>query len=226
MNILAIDTAANLCAACVFDAQAGAELGRAVQDLGKGHAEHLMAVIADALADAGVTYADIGLVAVAVGPGSFTGIRVGVAAARGLALALKVPSAGVTTLDALAFDARQAFPGREVLAAIDARRDQIYLARHDAAGTRTAGPEIGSLSDVLTDLAEDGPVLVGSAANMIAEAAGRPVDIASRAATADIGTYAKLATRSDSAVTPPRPLYLRDADAKPQQGFAVERRPA
>jgi tRNA threonylcarbamoyl adenosine modification protein YeaZ len=223
MKILAIDTSANLCAACVFDTDAG-ERGRAVLDLGKGHAEHLMTVIDDALNAAGSTYADIGLVGVSVGPGSFTGIRVGVAAARGLALALKIPSVGVTTLDALADEARAAYPGREILAAIDARRDQLYLARYEQGGERISGPVIASLADAVAEAGGQGVVLAGSAADMIAAAIGRPIDIATRSATADIGVYAKLAARQDRAAAPPRPLYLRDADAKPQQGFAVARK--
>src|SRR4051794_26516035 len=100
MKILAIDTAANLCAACVFDGDADRELGRSVRDIGKGHAEVLMDVIAEALAAAGAAFGDLDAVAVAVGPGSFTGIRVGVSVARGLALAQKIPAAGVSTLDA------------------------------------------------------------------------------------------------------------------------------
>src|SRR6185436_6170923 len=115
MKLLAIDTAANLCAACVFDGDAGRELGRASRDIGKGHAEVLMDVIGEALAGAGVTYADLGAIAVAVGPGSFTGIRVGVSAARGLALALKIPSVGVNALEALAFEARQTLGPQPVM---------------------------------------------------------------------------------------------------------------
>ena len=66
-------------------------------DLGKGHAEHLMAVVHDAMSAAqGSTIRDLGTIAVSVGPGSFTGVRVGVSAARGLALALKIPAVGVT----------------------------------------------------------------------------------------------------------------------------------
>ncbi|MEO9830291.1 MAG: tRNA (adenosine(37)-N6)-threonylcarbamoyltransferase complex dimerization subunit type 1 TsaB, partial [Nitratireductor sp.] len=110
MKVLAIDTAAELCAACVFDAGASRELGRSVREIGKGHAEALIPVMAGALAAAGCDYSDLGAIAVAAGPGSFTGVRIGVAAARGLALALDIPATGVTTLAALAHDARGVFP--------------------------------------------------------------------------------------------------------------------
>ena len=87
MTLLAIDTSASLCAAAIFDGDR--ELSRSVLDLGKGHAEHLMAVIDRALKTAKLGYDALQAIAVAIGPGSFTGVRVGVSTARGLALALK-----------------------------------------------------------------------------------------------------------------------------------------
>ncbi|WP_292249424.1 tRNA (adenosine(37)-N6)-threonylcarbamoyltransferase complex dimerization subunit type 1 TsaB, partial [Mesorhizobium sp.] len=116
-----------------YDAAAGRELGRQVLDLGKGHAEHLMAVIDAALKAAGTGYAGLDAIAVSVGPGSFTGLRVGVSTARGLALALKIPAIGVTTLEALAAEAAASFPGRAVLAALDAGREEIHVAAYDKA---------------------------------------------------------------------------------------------
>lgn len=226
MIVLAIDTAASLCAACVWDTGAERELGRCVRDPGKGHAEHLMAVIDEALAAAGRSYAELDAIAVAVGPGSFTGIRVGVATARGLALALGVPAIGVTALDALAEEARQAFAGRSVLAAIDARREEIYVATYDETGGRIFGPAIMRLPEAGALAREHKPVLTGSAAAMIAKAADVPLDIAGEAATADIATYARLASRQGYSGEKPRPLYLRDADAKPQAGFALPRKGA
>jgi len=223
MNLLVIDTAANLCAACVFDTQAGVERGRAVLDLGKGHAEHLMAVIADALEAAGIAYGDLGGIAVSVGPGSFTGIRVGVSTARGLALALGIPATGVTTLDALACVARERFPGRAVLAALDARNGEFYVARYDAEGVLVDGPRIADFPEARAFLGAD-TVLAGSAAETLMAAGGQSFDVASTAATADIGVYARLAVRQGFGGGKPSPLYLRDSGAKPQASFVLPRK--
>mgnify|MGYP001497765643 CR=1 FL=1 len=209
MKLLAIDTAAHLCAACVWDTDAG-ERGRAVLDLGKGHAEHLMAVIDAALESAGCTYADLDAIAVSVGPGSFTGVRVGVAAARGLALALKIPAAGVTTLEALAEEARERQPGRAAVARIEAGRGQAYVAGFSAGGEPAFGPAAVSLDE---------------ADRLVAEAGADAVLAAGT--TADIAVYARLAAKKLAAGIPagrPKPLYLREADARPQDAFALPRR--
>ena len=221
--ILAIDTSSALCAAGVFDAATGDELGRSVEDIGKGHAERLMAVIEAALSRAGKSYADIGKVAVSVGPGSFTGIRVGVSAARGLALALGVEAVGVSTLAAIAEAARRGGEAR-VIAAIDARRDELYVLDDRAGG----GPAVMTV-DALPSLTGGAPPLIaGSGAKIVADAfaaAGAPVagvaDIA--ATTADIAIYAWLSAQGWTASAPPKPPYLRGPDARPQQGFALPR---
>ena len=222
MKLLAIDCAANLCAACVYDAEAKQELGRSVLDLGKGHAEHLMAVIAEALKAGATDYAGLGAIAVSVGPGSFTGLRVGVSAARGLALALKVPAIGVTTLEALAAEAAWAFPGRAVLAALDAGREEIHAALYDELSVLTYGPAVVTLTTAVTMATESASVLAGTAAAQIAASAGRAFDIGPETATADIATYARLAAAKGESERP-KPLYLRGADAKPQAGFILSR---
>lgn len=209
MRLLAIDTAADLCAACVWETEAG-ERGRCVLDLGKGHAERLMAVIDEALAKAGVAYADLGAVAVSIGPGSFTGVRVGVAAARGLALALGVPAVGVTTLEALARQAREESPGRPVLARIEAGRGQAYVAAFSAAGELTFGPAalaLAAADALIREMGEDTLLAAGK--------------------TADIAIYARCgAEKLAAGALPekPKPLYLREADARPQEGFALPRK--
>lgn len=168
MILLALDTASTLCAACIYNADAGLELGRCVEDIGKGHAERLMDVIAVALAASGKSHADLGAIVVSIGPGSFTGIRVGVSAARGLALALKVPALGVTTLSAMAEEARMSFPGRRILASIDARRDELYVEDHAADGSLTRGPAIVATGQAGGLLAGEKPVLAGSGARVMA----------------------------------------------------------
>lgn len=222
MKLLAIDCSASLCAACVYDAPTNTLLGRHVLDLGKGHAEHLMAVIDKALAEAGLAYADLGAIVVSTGPGSFTGIRVGVSAARGLALALKIPAIGVTTLEALAAEAAAAFPGRAVLAVLDGGRGEIHAALFGADGTVLHGPAIATLEEAAAMAREHAAVLAGTAAGTVAQAAGGEVDFGPFAATADIATYARLAARMKPGEKP-KPVYLRDADAKPQAGFVLPR---
>ena len=222
MKLLAIDCAASLCAACVYDAAAGNELGRQVLDLGKGHAEHLMAVIEAALKASGIGYRDLSAIAVSIGPGSFTGLRVGVSAARGLALALKIPAIGVTTLEALAAEAARGFPGRAVLAALDAGREEIHAALYDKALVLTYGSAATNLVEATAMARRADAVLAGTAAPLIATAAGHAFDTGPVTSTVDIATYARLAAAKGPGEKP-KPLYLRGADAKPQAGFILPR---
>jgi tRNA threonylcarbamoyl adenosine modification protein YeaZ len=224
MNLLAIDTAANLCAACVFDTEAGVELGRVVLDIGKGHAERLMGVIEEALSISKTGYDALGAVAVATGPGSFTGVRVGVSTARGLALALKIPAIGVTTLEAIAAETRSAFPGRPTMVVIDARRGECYATVQDQRGKTLHAPVVAGLEEAVELARKYGPVLSGSAAAMIATAAApEEFDVGSLSATADIGVYARLALSKERTGEKPRPFYLREPDAKPQAGLILPR---
>jgi tRNA threonylcarbamoyladenosine biosynthesis protein TsaB len=231
MKILAIDTAANLCAACVYDASAMRELGRSVRDIGKGHAEVLMDVIGEALASTGndrspLALKEIGAVAVSVGPGSFTGIRVGVSVARGLALALKIPAVGVSTLEALAFEARRKFGAKSVLSAIDGGRDGTYAAVYDGFGKLVYDAAVVEWATIV-ELAGGVDVVAGSAARRIAETAPPKTPlIGPEGATSDIESYARIAMAMGFAGDRPRPLYLRGPDARPQAHLALPRRPS
>ena len=225
--ILAIDCSANLCAACVYDVDAGAELGRCVEDIGKGHAERLMDVFAAALDAAGITFHELSAIAVSTGPGSFTGVRVGVAAARGLALALKAPASGVTTLDALAEETRGLHPGRPVMVAIEAGRGDLYCALYDELGKFSHAPAVMSSADALALARQAAPVLAGSAAaGLVVSAAPLALETGPLAATADIAVYARLAAARGAHGEAPRPVYLREPDAKPQAGFVLPRVPS
>lgn len=220
MILLAIDTSASLCAAAIFDG--GRELGRAVEDIGKGHAERLIAVIDHALAAAGKSYADLDMVAVAVGPGSFTGIRVGVATARGLALALKIPAIGVNNLEAVAAATRCDHPQAAIMTAFVSGRGDIQAAVYDPFANLVYDPAIMN-ADAATRIAADNhAVIAGSAGPLLAQL-NPALKVAKPDVTADIAVYARLAAAKPVDGSRPKPLYLREPDAKPQAGFVLPR---
>jgi tRNA A37 threonylcarbamoyladenosine modification protein TsaB len=139
-----------------------------------------------------------------------------------LALALKIPAIGVTTLEALAAEAATAFPGRVVLAALDAGREEIHAALYDKALVLTYGPAVTTLPEATALAMDNSAVLAGTAAAQVAGLDGRGFDIGPQTATADILTYARLAAAKGEGERP-KPLYLRGADAKPQAGFILSR---
>ncbi|MEX0347610.1 MAG: tRNA (adenosine(37)-N6)-threonylcarbamoyltransferase complex dimerization subunit type 1 TsaB [Rhizobiaceae bacterium] len=223
MNVLAIDTVANLCAACIFDAAAGRALAAESVDIGRGHVEHLMPQVADVLEKSGCRYSDLDRIAVGCGPGSFTGVRVGVAAARGLSLALKVPAVGVSTLAAIAEQSRPKAAGREILVAIDARREEIYSAVFDGEGNCLQVPAVSTVEIAAEYARKHNPVLAGNAAKAIADETGLELGFGLIAPTSSVETIARIGALASPEANPAIPAYLRAPDAKPQTGFAVAR---
>ncbi len=220
MIVLAIDTAGTGCFAGVYDAGEDRLLASAGADIGRGHAEQLMAFIDQALADSDRALADVDRIAVTIGPGSFTGIRVGVAAARGFALALGVPAVGVSVLAALAASAGQVRPEQAVLAAMDAKRDELYCQVFEADGTPRTDAQIVELADAQIRFAGFDGIVCGSATrHLIAQ----PPPGVSQADACDIGIVARLGAAADPPQGKPSPLYLRGPDVKSQAGFAVAR---
>ncbi|RFZ88679.1 tRNA (adenosine(37)-N6)-threonylcarbamoyltransferase complex dimerization subunit type 1 TsaB [Shinella sp. WSJ-2] len=212
MIVLAIDTAGTGCSAALYDSNRDIVLGAAGEDIGRGHAERLMEFVDGALAAAGLDLPAIDRIAVTIGPGSFTGIRVGVAAARGLALALGIPAVGVSTLSALA-------AGRNgpLLVAIDAKRDEVYWQAFAADGSEATSPAIATVEEARAIAqAHDGDI-AGSASALLREGAAVETD------GVDIATVARIGTHLDPQKHLPKPLYLRGPDAKPQAGFAIRR---
>jgi len=218
MTLLAIDTSANLCAVCVWDSAAA--IASITEDIGTGHAELLMGMIDDALAQAGKVYADLTRIGVVIGPGSFTGVRVGVSTARGLALALNIPAVGVTTLQGLAHEAQALHPGRPVLAVIDARREQLYSASYDATGSLIAEPAVLDAEATASRAGGTDLVLTGSGSTALSAFLPNS-EILAHSATASIETYARIAATMPVGADKPKPLYLRGADAKPQASFVL-----
>lgn len=128
MKILALETSAKACSAAVTEG--GQILASCYQNTGLTHSRTLMPMVESMLKNAELTVDDLGAVAVAVGPGSFTGLRIGVAAAKGLAFAAGLPAAGVSTLEAMALGLSHM--DALIVCAMDARRNQVYNALFEA----------------------------------------------------------------------------------------------
>lgn len=214
MRLLALDTSLAACSVAVLDG--GAVRARCHDVIGRGHAERLMPMLAEVLAVAGVGVEDMDRLAVTTGPGTFTGIRVGLAAARGLALATGKPLIGVTTFEALV--AAQAEPdaaGRPALVAIDAGRGDVYVQVFDSARVPLAPPAIVAASDIPA-LLPAGPIwLIGPAAESVKAAAGAHVaDLALAPVPVDpdavhVARLAMLRALPTPGAPPVGPLYLR-----------------
>jgi tRNA threonylcarbamoyladenosine biosynthesis protein TsaB len=219
MLVLAIDTAGSDCSACIYDSAADKVLGVASENIGKGHAERLMGMIDAALSQAGIPLNSVERIAVTVGPGSFTGIRVGVAAARGFALSLGIDAVGVTTLEVLAASSRLDHPGAPVTVAMDAKRNEVYLQAFNADGSPRTEPLLALIEDAITAFQSLGGAAYGSGAPLL-----QGSDTGAEKDRFQIGLVAKIGAAKPSAAPRPKPLYLRGPDAKPQTGFALERR--
>lgn len=218
MILLAIDTSGSGCYAAIHDSDTDRPLGTAGEVIGRGHAERLMDFIDQALDNAGMEMTALDRIAVTVGPGSFTGIRVGVAAARGLSLALGVPAVGVSTLAALAAAHLREHPGAPVFVAMDAKRGEAYCQAFSVNGEPACEATVLSIEDARTRAARVGGTVIGSAAPLLsgAEAAGPPDAVS-------IDIVARLGAIADPPAAQPKPFYLRGPDAKPQAGFAIAR---
>jgi tRNA threonylcarbamoyladenosine biosynthesis protein TsaB len=214
---LAIDTALSAISACVLDD--GADRPQAIETIAmeEGYAEALLPLIDRVMARVAGGFASLGRVAVTVGPGSFTGLRVGIAAARAIGIACKIPVTGVSTLAALAAPLiLERKPGL-VAAAIDARRGKVFFAVFGLDGRAVLAPRMAPAREAVRSLGA-GPVrLAGSGAPLLASeapAAGTEIWIAHENAGLDIVFVAKLGLLADPVVTPPRPFYMAPPGAK------------
>jgi tRNA threonylcarbamoyl adenosine modification protein YeaZ len=221
MRLLAIDTALEACSTAVFDTTDGMLVSETLP-MARGHAEALMPQIARVMARANLDFGSLDRIAVTIGPGSFTGLRVGVAAARGIALAAHKPAVGVTTLSALAMPLTTSDDKVPVVVVIDARHDHAYMQTFGEGGKALSQPRIAPLHEAFDGM-PDGPVrLVGSASQKLAALKLRETVIEDRN-TPEIRWVAELGAGAP-ADTPPKPLYLRAPDARPQQiGHLLQR---
>ncbi len=195
MIIVGIDTSAAVSAGVAIDAQLVASV---VLDDPRAHAEQLMPLLRDVLAEAGVSLQEVDSFVVGVGPGPFTGLRVGVVTAATLGSVLGVGVRGVCSLDAVAAAWVDAGAPAEFVVVSDARRKEVYWARYSATGQRLEGPAVGSPAEV------PALPLAGPGAHLVGQASG-PVVL-------DAGVLARHGADLPDAGL--EPLYLRRPDAE------------
>jgi tRNA threonylcarbamoyl adenosine modification protein YeaZ len=227
MRVLAIDTALEACSAAVLDTAIGNILARESLPMPRGHAEALVPLIARVLDRANLTFSNIDRIAVTTGPGSFTGLRVGISAARGIALATGKPAVGLSTLAAFAAPLIADDDALPVVAAIDARHDHVYLHIFGPGGRTLVAPRIVPLREALRVSSASAPRLVGTAAKMLAmawPASERPPASVEQRQAPDIDWVARLGAAAVESASPPKPFYLRAPDAQPQNATQLARR--
>jgi tRNA threonylcarbamoyladenosine biosynthesis protein TsaB len=226
MRVLAIDTALGACAAAVLDSGVGALLASESVLMARGHAEAIMPMIARVMDKAQCEFSQLHRVAVTVGPGSFTGLRVGISAARGIALAAAKPAIGLSTLSALAAPHVAARTGDTIIAAVDARNEQVYFQVFAPNGTTIVTPRLDRVRAAVRAVPVGPTVITGSAAALVVAhwPSGSPAPHVEEHAAPDIGWVARLGAAAQDEGTAPKPLYLRRPDARPQEAGRLPRR--
>jgi tRNA threonylcarbamoyladenosine biosynthesis protein TsaB len=230
MNVLAFDTCLGGVSVAVRWQSAHGEwlLRDRFEARQGGHAERLMPMIAETMQEAGLGFSDLERIAVTVGPGTFTGVRGGVAAARGLALASGLPGVGATSLAVMAHRADELLGSRDralLAVAVDARRGMVYLQLFAGAADPTRQPLLLAPEAVAALVGVEPVTVVGSGAAAVAAAivaaGGR-----AEARLPDLQPHARSLAQLAAALTPVsplRPLYLRPPDVKPQSDKSLSR---
>jgi tRNA threonylcarbamoyladenosine biosynthesis protein TsaB len=225
MTLLALDTSMAACSVAVWRDHV---IAHRLAPMERGHAEVLFPMIHEVMAEAAVSFTDLRAIAVTRGPGSFTGVRVGVAAARGLALATDKPIIAATSLEAIAHAAGNRLSADQLrgplTVAMDARRGQLYCQQF-ARGRAVSDAQVMNPEDCAATLPHEASIAVGSGARLLAEAAGAAHHVVAleQDLLPDAADLAAICAEKAPETAPLTPLYLRAPDAKPQDGFAVAR---
>jgi tRNA threonylcarbamoyladenosine biosynthesis protein TsaB len=227
MRVLAIDTALAACSAAVLDTADGGIIASESLPMTRGHAETLIPLIARVMKQSGMGFGDLDRIVVTTGPGSFTGLRVGISAARGFGAATGLAVIGVSTLSAYAAPYLAADDKSPVIAAIDARHRHVYLQVFAPGGRTLIAPRLASLDEAVHAAAQAPACIVGSAAMAVAkglpETAAASLTIDAREAP-EIAWVAQIGAVVPQTKSSPKPQYLRAPDAQPQNAASLPRR--
>ena len=224
MRILAIDTALGLCSAGVMDSATDMFIASESLLMDRGHAEALMPLIERVIAKVEGGFGSIDKIAVSVGPGSFTGLRVGLSAARGIALGLEVPAVGITTLTAFTVPLIDGDERSLIVSAIDARHGHMYAQIVSGAGQVFRPPQIYAIEALIAAVKSRSVRVVGSGAAMLARALqmeGIHPEAVNQLDGPDLGWIARLGVSANPEFAPPTPVYLKAPDAHPQTNGRV-----
>ena len=215
MLTLALDTSMAACSVCVYDTDKSLVIGANQQFMDRGQAEALAPMVQETMKMAGVGFADLGRIAVTTGPGTFTGVRIGLAMARGLGVALNIPIIGINSLAAIA--ANEAVKNIPIVVAVDARAGEIYFASYDLSGHEVTGPAVVSLDEARKLMPTHSVAILGTAAELLLQKLGSHLHLRSDAGDLPIAeNFVRLAAGIPVSDIPPEPLYLRAPDVKPQ----------
>lgn len=227
MRVLAIDTAVNMVSACVWDGQTAQTLAQEARPVERGQDEHLMPLIERVLSRSEGGLAKVERIAVTTGPGSFTGIRIGIAAARALAMVRDIPVVGVPTLIAYAAP----FIGKDdatVAAMIDARHGQVYVQVFSSVGKCIVEPRTVTVAAAVRLVGSGAVFLTGNAAPVAAIEAwscGVKAEVGGDPACPDVSYVARLGMLADPGQSAPVPVYMNAGTFKTASGSAIARAP-
>ena len=215
MLILALDTSMAACSVCVYDADKSLVIGANQQFMDRGQAEALAPMVQETMKLAGVGFVDLNRIAVTTGPGTFTGVRIGLAMARGLGVALNIPITGINSLAAIA--ANETETKLPIVVAADARAGEIYFASYDQAGLEVMAPVVVALAEANKFMLSHPVKMLGTAADLLLNKMDDHRHVRSDAGDLPIAEkFVRLAATMPAPTLPPEPLYLRAPDVKPQ----------
>jgi tRNA threonylcarbamoyladenosine biosynthesis protein TsaB len=213
MHILALDTSTDICSVAVL--KDGEVLGERSQRVRTGHSGTILNLIDDVLGSSGFNKNDINLIATGLGPGSFTGIRIGIATAKGLATALNCEIRGVITLDAVAANAPET--EMHIMPVLDARKGEIFCALYDKNRHRLS-PQVNIEPSQVKDMISSPTLFTGNAIALYDEAFRSSLGSLYQAADKDVwypraAIVGRLAQNPDFALSDINPVYIRASDA-------------